>query len=107
VPGLAPGQHGLHFKGAQTGPKGIVVVAQGCSEDGQDGIPRELLDRAAEVDDSLAQEAEGLVDARPDFLEVQLRYEARVPNQVGEECTHDAPVADRQPIGQRPQPSAA
>jgi hypothetical protein len=107
VPDLASCQCGLHFQGAQARPKGIVVVAQRCPKHRQNGIPRELLDRAAEADDSLAEEAEGLVHTRPDLLQVQLGDEAGVSDQVGEQGAHDAPVTGRQPIGERLQPPAA
>ncbi len=107
MPGSVAGQGCLHLQGAQAGPQRIVVVGHRSPEDGQDSIPRELLERTAKADDRLAQQTQGVVYACPNLLRVQLVHQAGVPDQIGEQGAHDAPVAGRQPLGQRPQPSTA
>ena len=101
------GQGGLHFERTQAGPQRVVVVCGRDAEHGQNRIADELLERAAEMDDRLAEEHEGAIDASPDLLGVEFIDQARVADQVGEESADYAPVTGLETVGERVKSPAA
>src|SRR4029450_5620145 len=78
-----------HGQGGPHGPGGVVVVAGGEAEHGQDGVADILLQGAAEAPDLGGQAAEGLVEQIPGRLGVEGGDQAGRVDQVGEEHGHD------------------
>src|ERR1035437_9637231 len=83
----------LHLDGAQARSQRIVVVRDRHAKDGQNGVPDELLERPAEVDDGFSQRLESAIDSGANLLRVELVHQLRVPDEVREECRDDPAVA--------------
>ena len=71
------------------------------TEDRQHGVPDELLEQAAEMDDRLGQRGQRPVDARPYLLGIELIDETGVADEVGEQGGDDPPIANLEALGER------
>jgi hypothetical protein len=86
---------------------GVVLVRDGGTPDGHDGIADELLDRAAVATDDLAAQVEVAGQQLPDRLGIAVLRKAGEPDQVGEQYGDAPPLAGARPrlptrIGRRP-----
>ena len=93
------GERGPDRQGAMRRSQRIVVVSDGPAEDGEDGIADELLTCSVEGLDRLAHRRKGKIDPRPNVLEIVLRDETDIIDEVGEQGGDDPTIADLDPAG--------
>ena len=93
-----PAKRFLHLHGAETRTQGVVVVPDGDTEDGEHGIPDELLERSSVADHGFCHDFERVVDSRANLFRVQLVDQTGVAHQVREECCDHAAVARLQMV---------
>ena len=103
-PHVEPGDAGFVAQGVDgvddlqpgpNGPLGVVLVGDGDSPDGHDGVADELLHRAAVALHDSAAGVEVAGEELADVLLVAALREGREPDEVTEEDRGDAPFGDR------------
>ena len=86
------GKDALHAEGAAKGALGIVLMGDRCTEDHEDRVADELLDRAIVTKGFLSKVLEDPRDQQLELLRVQIVRESREPHEVGEEDVDEPPL---------------
>ncbi len=85
----------LHAQGGADRPVGVVLVGDGCAEEGDDGVAEDLVDATAECFDLGDERLEVGVDEAGHGLRIEVLGERGVADEVGEQHGDDAPFLDR------------
>ena len=75
----------LHAEGAAERPLRVVLVSDGSTEDHEDGVPDELLDRPVVAERLLGEVLEDARDEDLELLGIEVVGERREPDEVGEQ----------------------
>ena len=95
VLGDQPGEGLLHAQGGAHRPVGVVLVGDGRTEQGDDGVAEDLVDTPAEGLDLDDERLEVGLDEPGDRLGVEVLGECRVADEVGEQHGDDTALLDR------------
>ena len=85
----------LHAQGGADSPVGVVLVGDGCAEEGDDGVAEDLVDATAEGLDLGDEWLEVGLDEAGHGLRIEALGERGVADEVGEQHRDDPPFLDR------------